>query len=120
MQLTFHGTPAAHFDSLDQSKPYVPADFARDGFIHCTDGERRLADTLSAYHSDSPGDWLVLYINKEHVEAPIKYEDPQRVFPHIYGPLNRDAIVAVRPIRRMEDGRFLAPPRSPAPFPPPG
>lgn len=111
MQITFHGTPAAYFDTLDPAAPYVPTDFESDGFIHCTDGERRLADTLSAYYSDSPGDLLVLYIDKDRVDAPIKYEDHERVFPHIYGSLNRDAIVAVRPIGRMEDGRFWAPMR---------
>ena len=119
MQLTFHGTPAAYFDSADPTEPYVPADFERDGFIHCTDGERRLADTLSAYYSKSHDDWLVLYIDKDRVEAPIKYADPERVFPHIYGPLNRDAIVAVRPIGRMEDGRFWAPQRLTDKTPPP-
>src|SRR6185295_13603085 len=111
VDLTFHGTPADYFDSLDFTKPYVPADFERDGFIHCTDGERRLADTLSAYYSNSPGEWFVLYIDKDRLTSEWKYEDDERVFPHIYGPLNRDAIVQVRPIGRMTDGRFLAPQR---------
>jgi uncharacterized protein (DUF952 family) len=111
VDITFHGTPVEYFDLLDPDEPYEPRDFAREGFIHCTDGERRLADTLTAYYSDSPGDWLVLYIDKERVQAEIRYEDPERVFPHIYGPLNRDAIVAVRPIMRTSDGAFLAPRR---------
>lgn len=119
MQLTFHGTPAAYFDSLAAAEPYVPADFERDGFIHCTDGERRLADTLSAYYGDSPGDWLVLYIDKDRVQSPIKYEDPEHVFPHIYGPLNQDAIVAVRPLTRTSDGKFFVPQPLPNPLPPP-
>lgn len=75
MDITFHGTPAAHFDSLDPGQAYVPANFERDGFIHCTDGERRLADTLTAYYSDSPGDWLVLHIDKERVRPEIRYEE---------------------------------------------
>ena len=29
------------------------------------------------------------------------------LFPHIYGPLHREAIVAVRPAQRAPDGRFL-------------
>ena len=111
MRLTYHGTLAAHFDSLDPREPYVPQDFERDGFIHCTDGERRLADVLSEFYAESEGDWLALYIDSELVEAPVKYEDSERVFPHIYGPLNRDAIIAVRPIARTADGRFLLPPR---------
>jgi uncharacterized protein (DUF952 family) len=112
VRLTHHGSPKAYFDSQDPAEPYVPADFERDGFIHCTDGERRLSDTLSEYYSTSKDEWLVLYIDLDLVRSPVKYEDPEQVFPHIYGPLNRDAIVAVRGIGRMKDGRFLLPPRS--------
>ena len=111
MDITFHGTPAEYFDLLDPNEPYVPPDFARDGFIHCTDGEARLADTLTAYYGDQPGDWLVLYIDKARVRPPIKYEDPERVFPHICGPLNRNAIEVVCPIMRTSDGTFLLPQR---------
>lgn len=110
MRLTYHGTPAAYYDSLDHSQPYVPADFERDGFIHCTDGQRRLAETLSRYYADVPGEWLVLYVDLDLVTAEVKYDDPERVFPHIYGPLNRDAILTVKTISRMDDGRFLTPP----------
>lgn len=111
MDITFHGTPTDYFDLLDPDAPYIPPDFDRDGFIHCTDGEHRLADTLTAYYGDSTEDWLVLYIDKDRVEAEIRYEDPERVFPHIYGPLNRDAIAVVCPIMRARDGTFLLPQR---------
>jgi uncharacterized protein (DUF952 family) len=111
VNLTYHGTPVEYFDLLDPDEPYVPADFAREGFIHCTDGEARLAETLTAYYRDSPEDWLVLYIDKDRVQAKIRYEDAERVFPHIYGPLNRDAIAVVCPIMRTADGAFLLPQR---------
>lgn len=111
MDLTYHGVPVEYFDLLDPAEPYTPPDFARDGFIHCTDGETRLADTLTAHYSDSPEDWLVLYIDKDRVQPPIRYEDDERVFPHIYGPLNRDAIAVVCPIMRASDGTFLLPQR---------
>jgi uncharacterized protein (DUF952 family) len=111
VRLTYHGTPAEYFDGLAQDEPYLPADFGRDGFIHCTNGERRLADVLSEFYRETAGEWLVLYIDLDLVTAPVRYDDPDEVFPHIYGPLNRDAIVAVRQIGRMADGRFLLPPR---------
>ncbi|MEO8456217.1 MAG: DUF952 domain-containing protein [Chloroflexota bacterium] len=110
MRLTYHGTSAAHYDSLDPGEPYLPADFVRDGFIHCTDGDRRLADTLTNYYAESEGEWLVLYLDLDLVTVEVKYEDPERVFPHIYGPLNRDAILSIKTIPRMTDGRFLIPP----------
>lgn len=107
--ITFHGTPTDYFDLLDPDEHYVSPDFAREGFIHCTDGEARLAETLTAYYRDSADEWLVLYIDKDRVSAPVRYEDEERVFPHIYGPLNRDAIEVVCPIMRAADGTFLPP-----------
>lgn len=109
MDITYHGTPVEYFDRLDPDEPYIPPGFARDGFIHCTDGAERLAETLTRYYGNSPEDWLVLYIEKSLVTAEIRYEDPGRVFPHIYGPLNRDAIAVVCPIMRTPDGRFREP-----------
>ena len=50
----------------------------------------------------------MLVIDKEKVSAEIKYEEPEQIYPHIYGPLNRDAIVSVQPVNRAEDGTFLA------------
>jgi uncharacterized protein (DUF952 family) len=109
VNITFHGTPVEYFDRLDPDEPYVPEDFERDGFIHCTDGAARLVETLTAYYKDSPEDWLVLHIDRDRVTAEIRYEDTERVFPHIYGPLNRDAIAVVCPIMRAADGSFLEP-----------
>ena len=62
---------------------------------------------LTTYYKDEPGAWVVLTIDKDRVSSPMRYEDPDNVFPHIYGPLNRDAIVDVRDIPRSDGGRFL-------------
>jgi uncharacterized protein (DUF952 family) len=112
MSITYHGTPVDHFTCY-LSAPYLPLDFGRDGFIHCTDGREAVSIVLTLYHKSHPGAWLVLYIDTERVTAPIRYDDPAEVFPHIYGPLNRDAIVAVSEIARSEDGTFLKPPPLP-------
>ena len=107
MALTFHGTPRDYFESSDPSEAYVPAAFDDDGFIHCTDGEGLLLDTLSAYYGGEPGEWIALVIETDRVDAPVRYDDAERVFPHIYGPLNRDAIVDVRTLERDSEGSFV-------------
>jgi uncharacterized protein (DUF952 family) len=110
MRLAYHGTPRSYFDSLDSSQPYVPEAFAREGFIHTTEGREAVSITLTKYYKSSAEPWVVLYIDQDRVTSPIRYDDPAEVFPHIYGPLNRDAIVAVRDIDRAPDGTFLKPP----------
>jgi uncharacterized protein (DUF952 family) len=109
MDLTFHLVPARYYDALDPNSDYVPGDFARDGFIHCTDGADEMARTANRYYQANVEPHYYLYIDKARVTAPIRYEDAARIYPHIYGALNRDAILAVRCAPRDADGVFLAP-----------
>jgi uncharacterized protein (DUF952 family) len=110
VRLAYHGTPKQYFQALDPSKPYVPADYARDGFIHTTEGREAVSIVLTTFYKASREPWVVLFIDQDRVTAPIRYDDPAEVFPHIYGALNRDAILAVEDIGRAPDGTFLKPP----------
>lgn len=109
MEITFHLVPKAYFDSQDPQVDYTTADFARDGFIHCTDAMAEMAQVANRYYRAVQGPHYYVYIDKTRVRALIRYEDPGRLYPHIYGALNRDAILAVRPAQRLDDGTFLAP-----------
>ena len=109
MDLTFHLVPQNYFDSLDRQVDYVPETFANDGFIHCTDGADEVAGTANRYYRSNPEPHYYLYIDKARVRAPIRYDAEPRIYPHIYGALNRDAIVAVRLAQRSADGTFLPP-----------
>ncbi len=106
--LTHHLVAQPYYESSDASEAYTPEDFASDGFIHCTDGVESVLQIGNWHYKDDQRPWLVLLIDKEKVRAEIKYEDPERIYPHIYGPLNRDAIVSTLPVKRAEDGTFLA------------
>ena len=106
---TFHLVAEEEFVATDPSAPYMPAAFGRDGFIHCTDGAEELARTANRYYRDDPRPFVALVIDKSRVDAPVRYEDEARIYPHIYGPLNRDAIVAVVAMPRGDDGTFLPP-----------
>ena len=107
MNITYHGTPKPYFDSLDPGRPYVPRDYVKDGFIHTTEGREELAMALNRHYRGDRDPYVVLVIDKDRVTAPVRYDDAARVFPHIYGPLNRDAIVRVARIERADDGTFM-------------
>jgi len=109
MDITYHLVPQSYFDSLDVRADYLPRDVAREGFIHCTDGADEMARTANRYYKANPEPHYYLYIDKTRVRAPIRYDDRTEIYPHIYGALNRDAIVAVYPARRAADGTFLPP-----------
>lgn len=65
-----------------------------------------LLQVASTYYRDAPGEFLLLVIVESRVSAEIKYENG---FPHIYGPLNRDTIVAAHSMVRHDNGRFELP-----------
>lgn len=112
-QYTLHLTPVSYFSQLDPAQDYLPPHFDEEGFIHTTEGVDNLVWVGNNFYRVEPGDFLVLYIDKARVASPVRYDDPDGIFPHIYGPLNRDAIVAVRRVPRNLDGSFLPVPESP-------
>ena len=104
----YHLTPAEYFNSLPADQPYRPREFDRDGFIHCTKGEERMLLVADTLYRRVPGDFLLLVIDERKVTAPVQYENVGGIlFPHIYGALNRDAIVRVIAMGRRDDGTFL-------------
>ena len=85
---------------------------AQEGFIHASQAAQ-VAGVANAYYRDSPEELVVLVIDAGRVRAPIRYEDvpgADAPFPHIYGPLNTDAVIAARPLSPGADGKFTLTP----------
>ena len=114
--ITYHLIPRLEWEALESAADYAPPSLAREGFIHCTDGAAEFAATANRYFRAEPGAFLVLLVERTRIRAPWRYDDPRRVYTHIYGPLNRDAIIRVLPAPRAADGTFL-PPEAEAPLP---
>ena len=106
MSVIYHLVPLNYWHSQDPTSPYLPSDFESEGFIHCTRGSSLLLQVANTYYQDMPGEFLLLVIDESQVSAETKTENG---FPHIYGALNRDAIVAIHSMVRRDDGRFELP-----------
>lgn len=90
---------------------YTPPSLQTEGFIHCSTREQILYPANERYHGRT--DLLLLGINEAQVEANIIYEDCYETgiqFPHIYGPLNTNAVTQVIPFPPNHDGSFSLPP----------
>ena len=103
MDAIYHLVPSDYWRRLDPSAPYLPREFEHDGFIHCTRGLSLMFQVANTFYRRVQGDFLLLTLDAERLSAEVRYEGG---FPHIYGPLNWDAIVAVRPLVRRSDGSF--------------
>jgi uncharacterized protein (DUF952 family) len=104
---TLHLTPVEVWEAQRTGATYTPEAFAADGFIHCTDRDERLMTVANLFYQADPRPFLVLTVDLGAVTAQWLYEDAAEEFPHIYGPLETAAVVAVRSVRRDEAGRFL-------------
>jgi uncharacterized protein (DUF952 family) len=106
---TFHLVPRTEWEAADPSTAYTPVAFERDGFVHCTDGADELAATANRYFTDLVGDLLVLVLERSALGAPVRYVDEREVYPHVYGPIERAAIVEVIALSRDAHGTFAVP-----------
>ena len=107
MTETFHLALRDEWVAQENAETYAPEPFEREGFIHCTDGEANVVAVGNRYYRSDSRPFVCLVINVGQVEAPIKYEDADRIYPHIYGRLNNSAVIGVREVRRDEQGVFL-------------
>ena len=105
---TLHLIAAGDWDRVSGDAFYTPDAFAADGFVHCTDGDDNLVAVGNRYYRADCRPFLALTISLDRLTAPFQYDDPARIFPHIYGPLNRDAVVGRRSVLRGPDGSFIA------------
>ena len=87
------------WEAAQANQSYIPQDFEKDGFIHCSI-ERQVEGVLERFYQGQTG-LVKLKIEKAKVQRPVLFElaeDLNELFPHIYGPLNLDSVVSVMPI----------------------
>ena len=114
--IAYHLTPAAAWEAAPADAPFRAASLATDGFVHLTHGPADLVEVANAFYRTEPGEHLVLTVALDRLTIPWRYDGDER-YPHVYGPIDRAAILEVRPIGRRPDGSYL--PLS-APRPRPG
>jgi glutathione S-transferase len=80
-------------------------ELAEQGFIHCSTAAQ-WPGVLEAFYADAD-DLLLLHIDENRLRAPLVVEQLDGAlepFPHIYGPLNLDAVVEAEPLRPGRTG----------------
>jgi len=106
MRRTYHLVPRAAWAAAHPRQPYAAASLAAEGFIHCTDGQEAMVDTANRHYRSAPGEFVVLTIDLDRCGSPWRIDEPGTPFPHIYGPIARDAVLSVMPFPRAADGTF--------------
>ncbi|MEU0719876.1 DUF952 domain-containing protein [Streptomyces lavendulocolor] len=102
--MLLHIAPAAEW--ADPEVPYRPASLASEGFVHCSPDEETALAVAEAHYRGAPGPLLLVDLDETLLTAEVRWEDAGgRLFPHVYGPLDRAAVTGVREVRRDAAGR---------------
>jgi uncharacterized protein (DUF952 family) len=111
VELIYHLAPAERWRAWPADRPYLPAEYAADGFVHCTAGDALMLKVANRFYHDTAGDFVLLVLDPARLRSELRWEpsgdDLATLFPHIYGPIDRAAVVEVRAVRRAADGTFI-------------
>jgi uncharacterized protein (DUF952 family) len=114
MQTIFHIADRATWEQAAPVGTYRPGSLEHEGFIHCSTAAQ-VPGVANAFYRGQR-DLVLLVIDAARLHAPLRAEPPAEDptsaarFPHIYGPLNTDAVRRVVPFEPDADGRFRLPP----------
>ncbi len=97
----FHIALAAEWEAAHEAGSYTTSTRGRSlaevGFIHCSH-EDQWRQVRRDVYGDETAPLVMLVIDTDRLTAPLRVEDvpgSDRPFPHVYGPLNLDAVVEV-------------------------
>jgi uncharacterized protein (DUF952 family) len=91
-----------------ESGAYRADSLESEGFIHCSRPEQVVAVANAFYAGQT--DLVLLHINSDLLTSELRWEAADGdEFPHIYGPLNLEAVTAVKEFPPGDDGSFHHP-----------
>ena len=110
MRLIYHITTQKRWQAAFDVGVYMAESQESEGFIHCSTA-RQVVPVANERFLSQQG-LVLLAIDEAHTVPEVRYEDCYETgqkFPHIYGPMNLDAVIAVIPFTPGGDGLFVLP-----------
>lgn len=115
--MIYHITSRTAWDEAQAKSAYTAPSLETEGFIHCSTLEQVLP-VANAFYAGQTGLYL-LVIEPTLLSSTLKWEPPSGgtpppgvpeglMFPHVYGPINLDAVVKVVDLEST-DGTFMLP-----------
>ena len=112
--MIYHVVPLADWNAAPD-RPYAPASLVEDGFVHCSPDEETTLAVVNAFYRDAPRPLLALLLDERRLTARCAWEQavpapPPGVaegtlFPHVFGPVDRDAVTRILEVEWDEEGR---------------
>jgi len=100
MPIIYHVTTAAEWKAAREKGHYESPSLVNEGFIHCSADDAQVKGVLERYFSGKT-DLVKLVIDTAKLTSPFVYEwspSTADTFPHVYGPINPEAVTEVIPL----------------------
>ena len=95
MPVIYHVTTAAEWQAAQQIGAYTSPSLQAEGFIHCSTDDAQVAGVLQRYFAGK-SNLVKLAIDTDKLTSRFIYEwspSTADTFPHVYGPINLDAVI---------------------------
>ncbi|GAA4618733.1 cupin domain-containing protein [Saccharopolyspora hordei] len=112
-----HLLPLSTFHA-DRGSPIHAESLRTDGFVHCSPDVRTALAVANTLFRPATEPVVALELDPAKLSAPVRWEAPHptppggvsadQLFPHVYGPLERGAVIGVRYARRDASGAFVS------------
>lgn len=116
--MIYHITSRTAWNQARQRGDYRPESLETEGFIHCSTDEQ-VIPVVEKFYTGQDG-LILLVIEPKRLTSDLKWEPPAEgvpppgvaedaLFPHIYGPINLEAVVRVFDLQSQPDGKYKFP-----------
>ncbi len=105
-----HITTKKNWNNAKDIGEYKPESLKDDGFIHCSNIDQIIK--IANQNFKDRENLVLLLINENQLNSEVVYEDlyeSGEKYPHIYGPLNTDAVQKVYDFKPDSNGEFMLP-----------
>jgi uncharacterized protein (DUF952 family) len=107
-----HAAPRSAWSAAQGQGAYSADTLAGQGFIHCSKAGQILRVANSLYHGQHG--LVLLVIDPGRLTSELRWEPgadlPSERFPHVYGPIDLEAVARVLAFEPGPDGSFALPP----------
>ena len=109
MPKIYHIASHSDWSTQQNASEFTAESLESEGFIHASNADQ-IVDTANLIFSGRD-DLLILTIDPDQLTSPVKEEDlyGHGAHPHIYGPINRPAILSSTDFPCSPDGTFSLP-----------
>ena len=117
--IVLHLMPVDSWRAWMAGGSYQPASLATEGFVHCTAGDDLMLSVANRFYAGADGEWVAVALETDRLTGEVRWEAPaypdgsavpdgaaEPRFPHVYGRLDREAVVGARRLVRGGDGRY--------------